>query len=810
VRSFWQDVKFGLRMLWKAPGYTALAAAALALGIGVNTAIFSVADAFIYQAVSFPHLDHLALLYETLPQQGITENNAAPGVYEDWKAQNHSFRQLAAYEWNTVNLSGNSGLPEHAEGFRVTPNFFDMLGVKPMLGRTFTNDEAAPGHDQEVVLSYRMWHERYGADPAILGKTIRIDSKSTTVIGVMPENYDYPLPAQLWLPLAMTAQEKEVRTGHSLHVLGSLLPGVTIEQANAELAMIQQRLIQRYPQTDKGWGARVVEMRTHMSSDMTRQYILLLVVAVVFVLLIACANVANLQFARSTRRQREIALRTALGAGRWQLIRQLLIESVLVSLVGAVAGLLLATWSIRLILSYMPATVSRSIPGWQQISLDSRAFLFALGIAVAAGILAGLVPAIESSRPDMNETLKEGGRSGASGRARQRLRSVFVVAEIALSLVLLVGAGLLVKGFRALLGINQNFAPKTLLTMTVVLPKSRYDDVAKRANFYQQALGELESMPGVRLAAVATNVPEGDNSFLGGFSVENRPARPGEHPLAYWEVVNPVFFQALHIPLIKGRLFTQEDGPDSAPVAIISQSLAARYFPGQDPIGRRIKLGAEDYAAPWATIVGIVSNVKYRWLDKQNIPALYEPYTQAALSESYFMVRTSGDPNSLVATARQRIAAIDPDMPIYDVQTLDRVISDSMIGLGYVSVMMAVLGMIALVLACVGVYGVMSFSVAERTHEIGVRMALGAQRGEVLRLVLRHGLLLAGIALAIGLPLSLGLSGLVASLVFGVSTTDPLTFAGVSALLLLVAIAACYFPARRAMRVDPVIALRYE
>jgi putative ABC transport system permease protein len=810
MRSLWQDVKFGLRVLWKSPGYTALAAAALALGIGANTAIFSVADAFIYQAVSFPHLDHLALLYETLPQQGITENDVAPGVYEDWKAQNHSFREMAAYEWDTVNLSGNNSLPEQAWGFRVTPNLFDMLGVKPMLGRKFTNDEAVPGHDQEVVLSFRTWQERYGADPAILGKTIRIDSKSTTVIGVMPKNYDYPLPAQLWLPLAMTGAEKQARSNHALHVLGLLRPGVSIEQANAELTMIQQRLVQRYPQTDKGWGARVVEMRTHMSSDMTRQYILLLVVAVGFVLLIACANVANLQFARATRRQREIALRTALGAGRWQLVRQLLIESVLVSLVGAWAGLFLAWWSIRLILAYMPATAARYIAGWDKIGLDSRAFLFALGIAVAAGILAGLVPAIESSRPDMNETLKEGGRGGTSGRTRQRLRSIFVVAEIALSLVLLIGAGLLVKGFRALLGINQNFAPKTLLTMTIDLPKSRYGDAAKRANFYQQALNQLSTMPGVRLAALATNIPDGNSSFLASFSIQDHPTPPGEHPLAYWQVVNPDFFRALHISLIKGRFFAQTDGLDSPPVAIISQSLATRYFPGQDPIGRQIKFGNESYDAPWATIVGIVSDVKYQWLDRQMIPALYEPYTQAARADTYFMVRTSGDPNSLVATARQRIAAIDPDLPIYDVQPLDGVISDAMVGLGYVAVMMAVLGVIALVLACVGVYGVMSFSVAERTHEIGIRMALGAQRGEVLRLVLRHGLLLAGIALAIGLPLSLGLSRLLASLVFGVSATDPLTFVAVSALLLLVAIAACYFPARRAMRVDPVIALRYE
>jgi putative ABC transport system permease protein len=810
MSSFWQDLKFGLRVLWKSPGYMLLAAAALALGIGTNTAIFSVADAFLYEAVSFPHLDNLALLYETLPQQGLTRNNVAPGVYEDWKAQNHSFREMAAYEWDTVNLSGNNSLPEQAWGFRVTPNLFDMLGVKPLLGRTFTRDEAVPGHDQVVVLSYRTWRERYGGDPAILGKSIRINSKSSTVIGVMPENYDYPLPAQLWVPLAMTGAEKEARHNHSLHVLGLLRPGVTIEQANAELAMIQQRLAQQYPNSDKGWGVRVLEMRTHVSSDLTRQYTLLLVVAVGFVLLIACANVANLQFARATRRQREIALRTALGASRWQLVRQLLTESVLVSLVGAAAGLVLASWSIQLILAYMPATVARYINGWDKIGLDTRAFLFALGVAVAAGVLAGLVPAVESSHPDLNETLKEGGRSGTSGRARQRLRSAFVVAEIALSLVLLIGAGLLVKGFRSLLGVDQNFAPKSLLTMTIDLPQARYGDNTKRANFYDQALRRLAAMPGARMAALATNIPEGNDSFVGSFSIQDRPTPPGEHPLAYWQVVSPEFFRVLHISLVRGRMFTRADGPNSQPVAIISQRLATRYFPGGDPIGRQIKLGAENYDAPWATIVGIVSDVRYAWVDTDNTPALYEPYSQAARGHAYLMVRASGDPTSLVATARASIAAIDPDLPIYNVQTLDRVISDSMIGLGYVAVMMAVLGVIALVLASVGVYGVMSFSVAERTHEIGIRLALGARPREVLGLVLRRGLLLAGIALAIGLPLAFALSRLLTSLLYGVSATDPATFAGVSILLLLVAIAACYFPARRAMRVEPVIALRYE
>ncbi len=807
--AFWNDVKFGLRALWKSPGYTLLAAAALALGIGVNTAVFSVADALLYEAVSFPHLDRLALLFETLPQQGITRNSTAPGVFRDWREQNRSFQQLAAYEWDSVVLSSN-GLPDQAWGFRVTSNFFDVLGVKPFLGRTFSPGEAVPGHDDEVVLSYRTWEGRYGSNPAILGSAVRINGRSVTVIGIMPKDFLYPPPAQLWLPLAMTGQEERMRTGHGLHVIGLLRGGVGFGQASAELGAIQQRLEARYPQTDKGWGARAVDMRSHLSDSYTRNYLFMLLGAVGFVLLIACANVANLQFARATKRQREIALRSALGAGRWQLVRQLLTESVFVSLVGAAAGLALASWSIRLILDFMPESVGRYLPGWTKIGLDWRALLFALAIAVAAGVLAGLAPAVEGSHPNLNETLKEGGRGGSSGRARRRLRSAFVVAEIALSLVLLVGAGLILKGFRSLLGLNNHFQPKSLLTTIVDLPASRYASDSVRRSFYEQALRQLGSMPGVRLAAAATNVPDGDDSTAGSFSIEDRPAKPGEHALAYWQWVSPEFFRALHVPLVEGRLFNQGDGPTAPPVAAISQELARRYFAGRDPVGLSIKFGDANSKYAWARIVGVVGEVQYDWSNRQIIPALYEPAAQAPQTETYLMVRASGDPNSLIATARQRIAAIDPDLAVRDAQTLDRTISDSMLGLGYVAVMMTVLGAIALVLACIGIYGVMSFAVAERTHEIGIRVALGARRGQVMKLVLGHGLALGAIALAIGLPVAAALARLLEGLVFGVSATDPATFAGVAIVLLGVVLAACYAPARRAMRVDPTTALRHE
>jgi putative ABC transport system permease protein len=679
--TLFRDAKYALRVLAKSPGYVALAAAALALGIGVNTAIFSVADAFLYEAVSFPHLDRLAFLFQTLPRNGVTRSNVSPADYEDWKRQQRSFSELAVYQWDQVDLSGN-GTPEQAYGFRVTPNFFSELGVSPAMGRTFLPEETVPGKDQVAILSHELWERRYGGDRGILGKTIRVDGQSRVVVGVMPKDFDFPVPADLWLPLAMTDQQKADRKAHSLHVVGALASGVTLDQARAELGLIQQRLAERYPAADKGWGTRVEWLRTHISDDLTRQYLILLMVAVGFVLLIACANVANLQFARATRRQRELAVRTAMGASRWRLMRQLLTESVLVSIAGAAAGLLLAQLSIHLILSHMPATVAREIAGWYKIRLDARAFLFALAVAVGAGIVSGMAPALESSNPDLNETLKEGGRGGSAGRARRRLRSIFVVAEIALSLVLLIGAGLLVKGFAALTGVNNQFEPDSLLTLSVDLPKSRYGDSQKRAVFYQQALAGLASLPGVRAATLATNVPYGENAEWGGFAIEGRPMRPDEHPGAYWEIVSPSYLTILHVPLLSGRELSEQDGPNAAPVALVSESMAREYFPGENSIGKRIKLNPAGSPAPWATIVGVVADVTYDWTQKGPQPAIYEPFAQSAEEGAYLMVRTSGDPLRLAGTAQDRIASIDPDLPVSYILTLEQVISESVIGIG--------------------------------------------------------------------------------------------------------------------------------
>ena len=808
--SFWQDIRYGLRMLRRNPGVTALGIAALALGVGANTAMFSVADAFLLKPLPFPNLSRLVMVEQTLPEMSVFENSASPANFVEWRSQSHSFEKVAAYEWDDVNLTGD-GMPQRAQAFLVTANFFDTLGVKPMMGRAFLPEEEEPGRDQEVVLSHGLWVRRYGADPNILGKTVKIDAKSSTVIGVMGHDFVFPLSAELWIPMAMDAAEKSKRKSHSVWVLGLRKPGVSLEQSAAEITTIHERTKQQYPDDEKRWGVRLVPLREAAAGDLTVQYTKLLMVAVGLVLLIACANVANLQLARAAGRQREIAVRGALGASRWRLIRQLLIESTLLSLVGAGLGLIFAEWSIDLILSNMPPDVARYILGWQNIRLDIRAFLYTLGIAVAAGVVSGLVPALQSTHPDLNEALKDGGRGGSGGRSRQRLRSIFVVAEVSISLVLLIGSGLLVKGFRSLINVNGNFEPESLLSMRLTLPDAKYrGQQPKIVSFYEQALEQIRTIPGVEMAATTTQLPYGDGGAMNFFSIENQPPQSGETRLARLQSISPNYFRVLHIPLREGREFSDADSSASAPVAVISLSMARRYFPNGSAVGQHIRTGGADSKVPWATIVGVVDEVRYDWISQGPQPTLYLPYRQSPFQYAYLGVRTSGNPESLISAVRSKIAVVDPDQPVYEVKSMDRMIHESVMGIAYVAVMMSVLGVIALLLASVGVYGVMAYAVTERTHEIGVRMALGAQRLDVLRMMASRGVLLTGIGLAIGLPVSFWLARLLARLLFGVSSADPAIFIGITALLSLIALAACVIPARRAMQVDPMVALRYE
>jgi putative ABC transport system permease protein len=810
MQTLLQDLRYGARLLIKRPAFTGAAVIALALGIGATTAMFSVADAFLLKPLPYLDASRLVMLVETSPKHDNFWNEVAPANFLDWEKQSTSFESMAAFSWTDLNITGE-GDPQRVQGFTVSTNFFDTVGVRPAIGRGFQPDEAQPGNNHSVVLSYGLWERRFASDPGILGKPVQVDGNSFTVVGVMPKNFDFPMTAEVWVPLVLDPKLSTLRTYHYLEVVGRLRSGTSAASARAEVETISRRLEEAYPESNKGWGVRVMLLREFVTGDLTRQYTILTLCAAMFLLLIAAANVANLQYARAAEREREVAVRLALGASRWRLIRQLLTESVLLGLLGAVLGVVLAKFGLILILSNMPAEVAKYIAGWNQIGLDSRALAFTIGIAVLAGIVSGLAPALRSSRTNLNESLKEGGRSSSAGSARQRTRGILVVSEVALALILLVGAGLMVKGFRALLNVNRGLTPETLLTMRVKLPQARYKEARQQSSFYEQTLAGIEAIPGVASAAVVTNVPFGNGGYSAALTVEGLAApAPGEERTARIQTISPNYFHTMLVPLRQGREFADTDGPDSMPAVIVGENLARRFWPGDNPVGKRLKVGEGESMSSWLTVVGVVSDVKYDWFNREPETVLYRSYRQAPIQHSYFVVRALGDPISLMSAVRAKIAGVDPAQPIFEVNTLDRVITNSVLGLAYVAALMAIIGVIALVLSSVGVYGVISYSVTERTHEIGVRMALGAGRANVLRMVVARGVGLTLAGLLIGLPVSILLARLLSGLVFGVSATDMLTFCGVTVVLMSVAILACYVPARRATQVDPMVALRYQ
>jgi putative ABC transport system permease protein len=819
--TLWQDIRFGVRMLVKHRLTTLVCAVALALGIGANTAMFSMAEAFLLHPAPFENSARIVALVESRPEQNVDMNSVAPATYLDWRKEAKSFDLMGAYAWDEVSLTGD-GQPQKIQAFHITSNFLAMLGVQPQLGRSFVLEEEEPGKNQEIILGHALWEQRYASDPNIVGKNVKVDGKNYTVVGVMSKGFDFPLPAEAWLPLYIENAESVRRDHRWLWVLGRLSPNVSFEQASAEMLGIKQRQEEAYPDTDKGWILRPLPLAQFMTGSITRQFTLLLLGAVGFVLLIACADVANVQFARMTSRSNEFAVRTALGGTRWRVIRQLLIESILLSACGAVLGLLIAQWNLQMILSHMPPDVARFIAGWKSIRIDSNAFLFTLMIVILCGIFSGIAPALLASRIDLSNALKDSGRSTSTGRARGRLRSALVIAEISLALVLLVGAGLLVKNFQGLLDVNESYTPRTLLTMNLTLPDAQYAKKEARLAFHEQVLQRLNTVPGVQSASIATHVPYSQGGFVGMdvFSIqEHPPTQRGEVRDAIIETAAPDYFQMLNISLRDGRLLGDADGAETPQVAVISYSLARRYFPGENPIGKHIGVGAAFATSdsrhakpdsPWMTIVGVVDDLHYSWISKDVIPTIYRPFRQSPPYYTTIVLRTTGDPMKMIPAARAEIAAVDPDLALYEIKPMDRVITDSIIGIAYVAAMMAVLGVVALVLASVGIFGVMSYSVSERALEFGVRLSLGAQPRDILRMVLRSGLTLTVAGLAIGLPIALGLAVALSSLLFGVKVADPVAFVALPALLAAVATLASYLPARRAVRMDPLTALRHE
>jgi len=808
MKTLWQDVRYGARMLWKSKGFTLVAVAAVALGVGANTTIFSCVNALLLEPFAFTTTDRAVMVWERIIEEPKGRGSVAPGTYADWREQSASFEELAAFTPSPFNMSEGEQ-PERLNGARVTPNLFRVLDARAEQGRTFTPEEAEPGRDGVVLIKRSLWERRFASDPSIVGKSIRLDGRPRTIVGVMPQEFDFPVNGgELWVPLAFEPKDRENRGNRYLQVVGLLKPGATVRQAGEEVGAIAERARQLYPDTNSGRTA-YAETLVESYTRGPRPYLIVLLAAVGFVLLIACANVANLLLVRSASRQRELAVRAALGASRWRLVRQLITESLLLSLVGGALGLLISVWGIDLLSKGLPPTFTRFIPGWKNMTVNQPVLLFSLGLSLLTGLVFGTFPAIQATRQNLSESLKEGG-GNKGGTARSRARSVLVVFELAMSLVLVASAGLMVRSFVEMLRADLGLRPDGVLTMEMSLPRSAYPEQAQRQEFYERLVERTKALPGVRAAAVINFIPmsrSGSSSSY--FRVEGEaPPAKGRAPYATYNVVTPGYFEAAGTQLLRGRNFTEADDSKARKVIIVNDALARRYFPAGDAVGRALVVSEDE--GPWE-IVGVAADVKDEDMEERQDYAFYRPVRQQTWSSMGLLVRAEGgDPTALAPAVRGEVRALDPELPVYEVRTLRDIVDEALSAKRLAAMMMAVFALGALVLAGVGLYSVMSYTVAQRTHEIGIRMALGAQGRDVLRLVLRQGVVLVAVGLGIGLVGSYFMTRIMSSILYGVSATDPYVFGGVALLLAVVALAACYFPARRATRVDPMIALRYE
>jgi putative ABC transport system permease protein len=812
MSTFLQDLRYALRMLAKSPSFTAIAVLALALGIGANAAIFSVVNAVVLRPLPYKSPNELVWLWGTNPQSEIAKETASYPDFNDWRQQAQSFSAMAGFTASSAILGGGDGEAERLRAGFAAGDLFSVLGVEPMIGRKFLEEENVTGKNRVVLLSHALWQRRFGGDARIVGEQITINNNPHTVIGVLPPTFQDPLPEQsarleMWLPLGVTEQMQQARRSDFLNVAARLKPGVTLQQAQAEMTGIMARLEQQYPNTNNGWSVIVQPLHETITGDV-RPALLVLLGAVSVLLLIACANVANLLLARATARQREIAIRSALGASRKRIVVQLLTENVVLSLVGGIVGLLFAYWGLSALLALAPA----NIPRLHTVSIDQTVLLFALAVSLGTGLLFGLAPALTVSQTQLNDSLKEGGRSGAEGGAARRLRGGLAVTEIALSFVLLAGAGLLIRSFFQLQNVDPGFNAEQTLTVKLALPSSKYSEDQQVVNFYDRLLSLLATQPGVQVAAVTNSLPLDSGAAYNSFVVEGRiPAPTDRQPDAETRNVHPDYFRALQIPLKRGRLLEDRDAGDAPDVVVIGETMAKKYFGGEDPIGKRITFGdPQSPEAEWFTVVGIVGDVRGASLQEEPYAQVYRSYRQTTSRAMTLVIRAAGDPLSLVGTVRQQVAALDAQQPLYDIRTGDQVMAGAVARNRFNMLLIAILAGIALLLAAIGVYGVISYSVAQRTREIGVRMALGASAGNVLKLVVGEGMLLAGTGIAVGLVAAFACTRIMASLLYGVTATDPVTFVSLALLLAAIAFLASYIPARRATKVDPAIALRTE
>jgi putative ABC transport system permease protein len=813
MQTIWQDLRYGARMLLRQPGVTVIAVLALALGIGGNTAIFSVVNAVLLRPLNYADSERLVMINHNYPKLDLKASVSAIG-YSHYRDHNQSFESMGAGTGWPANLTG-SGDPERLAGMSVTHSFLPMLGAKYSLGRAITADDDQPGKNRVVVLSDAFWRRRFGGDPAIVGKTILLDGESYSVIGVTAPGYEFGRefgPAvELWRPIAFP-QELLVPNNwrnEFLTVIAKLKPGVSFAQAQSEMDAIAANIRQTYfgagdAANPSNWGLLLRPFRELVVGEI-RSMLLFLVLAVGLVLLIACANVANLLLARAAVRGREMAVRAALGADRPRMIRQLLTESVLLAVIGGALGAALAYGGLRLLLNFFGEKVPRS----HEIGVNAIVLLFTFGLSLLTGVLFGLVPALQGSKSDLSATLKEGGRSVAG---RSRLRNIFVVAQVAISLAILIVAGLMLRSFERLQEVNPGFRPQNLLTMQISLPQTRYREPVQIDNFFEEILAKVKSLPGVQGATLGTSIPMSGVGSSGSFRIEGRTLAPGE--IAPWGdrwAAGAEYFQTMGIPLIRGRYFDQRDIQTSTPVAIIDETMRKKFWADEEPIGKRISFQRDPQGNPiWREIVGIVGHVKQKGLEGESPVQYYLPHRQRPASFVFLITRTAGDPANLAASVRGAIQSVDRDLPVFRVTTMERLVSESVAQRRFAVILLGLFALIALVLATVGLYGVMSYSVAQRTNEIGVRMALGAKTIDVLVMVLRQGMALVLIGVAIGLAGAFSLTSVIRSMLFNVSAVDPITYFSVPLLLAAAALIACLIPAFRAARVNPIVALRYE
>jgi len=810
IANLWQDLRYGVRMLMKNPGFTLIAVMTLALGIGANTTMFSVVNAMWLRPLPYSEAEQLALVWHRNTKRG-DDAFLTSGNYLDLLRQNQSFAQMAAISDHDFSLTGR-GEPERLQGQLVSAAYFRLLKITPVIGRDFTEADDRDGAPRVVILSHGLWQRRFGGQANVIGQALTLNELPYTVVGVMPQSFTVPEGnAELWAPITFGAEAANDRGSFYLSAIARLKPGVTLEQAQSEADVIARNLELAYPKSNTDLGFSIVSLHGFMMRGF-KQSLWVLLGAVLFILLIACVNVANLLLARAAVREKELAVRAALGAGRRRLIRQLLAESVLLAFCGGALGALLAVWGVQA-LKFIGPTGPNAIARLEEVNLDWRVLGFTLGIACLTGIIFGLAPALQLSRPDLQHTLKDGVR-GSSSSAGQRLRGILVVAEVALSLVLLIGAGLLIRSFTRLQNVDPGFQTERLLTMNIVMSQAKARDLASITNFYQKVVERVESLPGVKAASVATVAPIVTSGRRSPVVIEDKPdPPPGVFQVANNRVVSPDYFRTLGIPLLQGRLLSAQDHAQASAVAVINQAMARRYWGGEDPVGKRFKIGARASNAPWLTVVGVVGDVRQAGLNTDSLPELYTPFTQdhqRFVRPRVLFVRTAGDPLNLIAAVKSQIWAVDKDQPINDVRTMEEIVTQWLAPRRFNLLLLGVFAALALALASVGIYGVISYAVSQRTREIGVRMALGAGRADILKLIVGQGLALTLGGVATGLLASLALTRWLESLLFGVSTTDPLTFTGVALLLTLVALLACYVPARRATKVDPLIALRSE